>query len=95
MTQNRQIKSKAKHISKAISKTKLIQKQITKSLTDNVQTNIKLNIKTNSEEFPAETTKQINTIDPKQADQVKNKTYIKSNLKNQIDPKTNIRQGYG
>ena len=56
LAQNRQIKSKTKHILKAISKTKLIQTQITKSLTDNVQPNIKLNIKTNSEEFPAETT---------------------------------------
>ena len=55
MTQNRQIKSKTKHVSKAIFKTKLIQKQITKFSyqkismkhiwTDNVQPNIKLNIK--------------------------------------------------
>ena len=50
------------------------------SWTDNVQPNIKLNIKTNWE-IPAVTTWQINTIDPKQADQVKNKMCMKSNLK--------------
>ena len=57
---------------------------------DIVQPNIKLNIKTNWE-IPAVTTWQINTIDPKQADQVKNKTCIKSNIQNQIDPKTNYK----
>ena len=67
----------------------MIQNQITKSLTD-----IKLNVKTSSEEFPAETTYQINTIGPKQADKVKNRTCIKSNLKNQIDPKTNYKISY-
>ena len=61
--------------------------------TDNVQPNIKLNIKTNWE-ITAVTTWQINTIDPKQADQVKNKTCMKSNLKNQINPKTNYKISY-
>ena len=37
LTQNRQIKSKSKHISKAVSKTKLIQKQITKFPTKRYQ----------------------------------------------------------
>ena len=60
---------------------------------DNVQPNIKLNIKTNWE-IPAVTTWQINTIDPKLADQVKNKTCMKSNLENQIDPKTNYKISY-
>ena len=63
------------------------------SWTDNVQPNIKLNIKTNWE-IPAVTTWQINTIDQKQADQVKNKTCMKSNLKNQINPKTNYKISY-
>ena len=64
------------------------------SWTDNVQPNIKLNIKTNWE-IPAVTTWQINTIDPKQADQVnKKKMCMKSNLKKQIDPKTNYKISY-
>ena len=36
----------------------------------------------------------LKTIDPKQADQVKTKTCVKSNLKNQIDPKTNYKIFY-
>ena len=36
----------------------------------------------------------MNTIDPKQVDQVKNKTCIKSNLENQINPKTNYKISY-
>ena len=48
------------------------------SWTDNVQPNIKLNINTNWEELPTEIT---NSIDPKQADQVKNRTCAKSNPK--------------
>ena len=40
LTQNRQIQSKTKHVSKAISKTKLIQKQITKFPTKRYQWNI-------------------------------------------------------
>ena len=63
------------------------------SWTDNVQPNIKLNIKTNWE-IPAVTTWQINTIDPKQADQVKKKMCMKSNLKKQINPKTNYKISY-
>ena len=63
------------------------------SWTDNVQPNIKLNIKTNWE-IPTVTTWQINTINPKQADQVKNKTCMKSNLENQIDPKINYKISY-
>ena len=63
------------------------------SWTDNVQPNIKLNINTNWE-IPAVTTWQINTIDPKQADQVKNKTCMKSNIQNQINPKTNYKISY-
>ena len=94
--------SQKQNIWKAISKTKLIQKQIIKfptkdinetSWTDYVQPNIKLNIKTNWE-IPAVTTWQINTIDPKQADQVKNKACMKSNLKKQINPKTNYKISY-
>ena len=38
--------------------------------------------------------KQIKTIDPKQADEFKTKTYVKSNLENQIDPKTNYKISY-
>ena len=65
LTQNRQIKSKLKHVSKVISKTKSMQKKLQNFLpkdinetswTDNVQPNIKLNINTNWEELPAETT---------------------------------------
>ena len=53
------------------------------SWTDNVQPNIKLNIKTNWE-IPAVTTWQINTIDPKQADQVKKKMCMKTILKTKL-----------
>ena len=63
------------------------------SWTHNVQPNIKLNIKTNWE-IPAVTTWEINTIDPKPADQVKNKMCMKSNLENQINPKTNYKISY-
>ena len=59
------------------------------SWTGNVQPNIKTNW-----EIPAVTTWQINNIDPKQADQVKNKMFMKSNLKNQINPKTNYKISY-
>ena len=61
---------------------------------DHIQPNIKVNSNNNWEELPAETTWQINNIDPKQADQVKNKTCMKSNRKNQINPKTNYKISY-
>ena len=81
------------------SKTKLIQKQITKFPTismnhlEQIMFNQISNLIPIEKNFLLKQHNKSNTIDQKQADQVKNRTF-KSNFKNQINPKTNYKISY-
>ena len=93
MTQNRQIKSKTEHVSKAIFKTKLIQKQMIsmKHLEQIIFNQISNLILRRTSCCNNMTNKY---YWPKTGRSSQKQTCIKSNIQNQINPKTNYKISY-